>query len=741
MISTQEKVERLCERAFDEPQFATQGAVLFVDLERRETRRVFLPREIFQNFLGGRGANMALLYNLLPEGLDPLDPQVPLIFGAGVLTSLIPGAPRGNVSGVAPDSDAILDSNAGDYFPSFLRRQGIDHIVLYGRAPGWTLLKLDQGEVEFLDASDYQGLDNIALTSTIEQDFECQEGRDMAMARITRAGENLVLSAGIMAGPKSIWARGGAGAKMGALGLKAILLLGRPAVVPVEDDYRAESKAIGRKILGTSVTRKVLKKVGTPFLYKPSRILGALGVLNNQRTGWRETLDAENFDAYRDGMAGCYKCPVYCRARNRLPSSPENGTGQEEQDKWAHGDGPEYVTLGKFGPGLGIDQPEQVIRFNNMLNDLGLDSASTGSAIAWAMELYQRGLITAEDTGGLALNWGDAELIENLLLLIVERRGFGDTLADSGKAVTRGKYPAAALDYRMASKGLFQSDPHDARIIKAFALGLAVATRGMDHLRNRVTLEINASINDDPQFKQELYSGEVAAEPTAYEGKEHAVARCERVYASGDAVGMCRFNTWLFNSPSLPDCNDFAVQLQRLTGVDMAPEKVEAAGANINGLERLLNHRLGLGANDDTLPKRWFQEGTSEGPYEGERLDPVEFEALKGRFYKISGLTESGIPQPKWREDLVRAVTGFAVTVDFPREADQPAETVLLEAPVADLAELRGALVQHHPYLADRLDRELSMAVLNGATILSGEQATPVRDGDRISFITAISGG
>ena len=159
MISTQEKVERLCERAFDEPQFATQGAVLFVDLERRETRRVFLPREIFQNFLGGRGANMALLYNLLPEGLDPLDPQVPLIFGAGVLTSLIPGAPRGNVSGVAPDSDAILDSNAGDYFPSFLRRQGIDHIVLYGRAPGWTLLKLDRGEVEFLDASHYQGLD------------------------------------------------------------------------------------------------------------------------------------------------------------------------------------------------------------------------------------------------------------------------------------------------------------------------------------------------------------------------------------------------------------------------------------------------------------------------------------------------------------------------------------------------------------------------------------------------------
>ncbi len=738
MMDTRERVRRLCERSHDKPQFATQGATLFVDLQHRETRQIFLPKEIFEHFLGGRGANMALLYNLLPEGLDPLDPQVPLIFGAGVLTSLIPGAPRGNVSGVAPDSDAILDSNAGDYFPSFMRRQGIDHIVLYGRSPGWTLLKLDPGTTEFLDGNCYQGLDNIALTTAIERDFACQEGRDMAMARITRAGENLVLSAGIMAGPKSIWARGGAGAKMGALGLKAILILGRPAALPMGDDYRASSKAIGRKILSTSVTRKVLKTVGTPFLYKPSRLLGALGVRNHQRTGWRETLDAEHFDDYRDGMAGCYKCPVYCRARNRLPCPP----GKEaNQDNWSHGDGPEYVTLGKFGPGLGIDQPEQVIRFNNMLNDLGLDSASTGSAIAWAMELYQHGLITTANTGGLELNWGDGKLIEDLLLLIAERSGFGDTLADSGKAVARGKYPPAALDYRMASKGLFQSDPHDARIIKAFALGLAVATRGMDHLRNRVTLEINARINDDPQFKQELYGGEVSAKPTDYEGKEHAVARCERVYASGDAVGMCRFNTWLFNSPTLPDCNDFAVQLSRLTGIDITATAVEAAGANINGLERLLNHRLGLGPADDTVPQRWFQEGASDGPYQGERLDPIAFEALKGRFYEVSGLTETGLPRPQWRETLVRAATGFAVTVDFPREAEQPAETVLLDEPVADLAELRIALERHCPTLAGRLDNELSMAVLNGQTILSGERTTPVRDGDRVSFVNAISGG
>ncbi len=740
-MNISQRVERLCRRLHEEPQYSTQGATLFADLERRETSRRYLSREVLENFLGGRGANMVLLYNLLQEGLDPLDPQVPLIFGAGVLTSLIPGAPRGNVSGIAPDSEAILDSNAGDYFPSYMRRHGIDHIVLYGRSPGWTMLKLEQDTAEFLDASTYQGLDNIALTAAVERDFDCREGRNMAMARITRAGENQVLCAGIMAGPKSIWARGGGGAKMGSLGLKAILILGRVPEQAVDNDYRAASKAIGRKILSTSVTSKVLKKVGTPFLYKPSRLLGALGTRNHQQTSWHDTLDAERFDDYRDGMAGCYKCPVYCRALNRLPQTSDQTAADAGDQRWSHGDGPEYVTVGKFGPDLGIDRPEHVVRFNNILNDLGLDSASTGSAIAWAMELYQRGILCAADTDGLKLHWGDSALIERLLFMTAERSGFGDTIADSGKAVARGKYPAAALDYRMASKGLFQSDPHDARIIKAFALGLAVATRGMDHLRNRVTMEINARINDDPEFKRKLYGGEVAARPNDYSGKEYAVARCERVFASGDAVGMCRFNTWLFNSPSLPDCADFAGQLQRLTGMDISTEAVESAGANINALERLLNHRLGLGPADDTLPLRWFEEGVSDGPYRGERIDPEEFAALKTRFYEVAGLTTAGLPQPHWHQALVRAATGFAVTVDFPQDADHPAESVLLDEPVADLAELRCALTRRFPVLAGRLDDELSLAVLNGQTIMSGEPTTRVHDGDQVSFIHAISGG
>ncbi|HEX9899448.1 MAG TPA: aldehyde ferredoxin oxidoreductase C-terminal domain-containing protein, partial [Candidatus Methylomirabilis sp.] len=532
-----------------------------------------------------------LLYNLMLDGVAPLDPQVPLIFGSGALTGTVPTGTRGNVSSISPESYALLDSNCGDAFPTFLKQHGFDHLVLYGKPKEWALLQISDGAVTFHDATSYLGMDNLDFTEAVQKDFSCTERKDMAMARITSAGENLALCSGIMGGIKAIYARGGAGAKMGSLKLKAIMLLGRGEQPALSAAFKENNRELAKKILSTSVIKNALKTVGTPFLYKPSRILGAMGTKNNQETSWHDSLDADNFDVYRTGMDGCYKCPVRCRTLNDMTPEGKGGWGahalkgltgnasyDQKQAQVEHprekgykgirgdgkfdrhdkGDGPEYVTLQKMGPMIGIKEPEQVLRLNNILNDLGLDSASTGSAISWAMELYQRGIITAEDTGGLDLSWGNYEVIEKLLHMTARREGFGDVIADSARAVERGRYPAEALKYRMAVKGLFQSDPHDARIIKGFALGLAVSTRGMDHLRNRPTLEINAKINDNREFKTALYGGTVAPEPTSYEGKEHTVATCEKMFAVGDAVGICRFATKLFNSPSMADYEDFA---------------------------------------------------------------------------------------------------------------------------------------------------------------------------------------
>ena len=774
-MSIRSKVDLLCARMHDAPQYPTQGAVLFVDLERRETRRKYLPLDIMRTFLGGRGANMVLLYNLLDEAKDALDPEVPLIFGAGTLTGSMPSATRGNFTSRSPDSYAFLDASAGDYFPAFTKRLGYDHIVLYGLAAQWTLLRIAPDAIEFLDATPYAGLDNLDTAAAIERDFHCTERKDMALARITRAGENLVLCSGIMGGIKSIWARGGGGAKMGALRLKAIMIHGKPAEAPMQKELKGHNKIIGKKITSTSVIKNALKQVGTPFLYKPSRVLGALGTLNNQTTAWHASLDADNFDPYRPAMDGCFKCPVQCRNQNDMTPEGKGGWGsaallglkgnasydkaqadidhQKRRtykgikgdghfDKYDKGDGPEYVTVGKFGPMIGIREPEHVLRLNNILNDLGLDSASTGSAIAWAMELWQRGIIDASHTGGIDLSWGNYEVVERLLFMTAKREGFGDTIADSARAVDKGKYPREALDYRMAVKGLFQSDPHDSRILKAFALGLSVATRGMDHLRNRVTLEINARINDDAAFKSQLYGGSVAPQPNSYEGKEVAVRRCENTFAVGDSIGMCRFNTKLFNSPTLPDCGDFAIQLSTLTGHPVTAEQLDEIGRNITGLEHLLNFRLGLRAKDDTLPRRWFDESIDTGPFKGEKIDRQQFDAMKTRFYELTGLNSEGVPRADWHQHLALVATGFALRVELPKPLPgAPEKSIVIDEPVANVKELRRALRRHLPEAVTALDDPSWNVTVNGEMLLSGEMGKALHSGDRVHLVPIIAGG
>jgi aldehyde:ferredoxin oxidoreductase len=642
-MGIRDRVDDLIERLATDRQFPTQGETLFIDLQRREVRRAWIPRRAVETFLGGRGVNMFLLHNLLDPSLHPLHPDIPLIFGTGILTSLVPSAARGNVTSWSPESKVILDSNAGDYFPSFMKLNGVDHLVLYGKASPWTLLHCKDGVVNFVDAAPWMGMDNIDLRAGISLHFGGLEGKDFGLAAITTAGENLVLCSGIMAGPKAIYARGGPGAKMGSLGLKAVLMQGRSADLTPARPHKERNRDVAQKLLSTSVVKNALKKRGTPFLYKPSRMLGAMGTKNNQETTWTDKLDAENIDPFRPGMEGCFACPVNCRPLNDL-----TGCQHVPNDRYIKGDGPEYVTVGKFGPNIGISEVHQVLRLNNICNDLGLDTASAGSAIAWAMELYQRGIIAPD----LDLSWGNYDVIERLLFMTARREGFGDVIAESSRAVEKGHYPPEALDYLMAVKGLTQSDPHDARILKAFALGLAVATRGMDHLRNRVTLEINAKINDDPGFKRELYGGDVSAEPNSYGGKEIAVRACENIFAVGDAVGMCRFTTKLFNSPSLPGYEEFVDQVANVTGIELTVAQIDRVGLNIMGVERMINSELGVTRSDDTLPKRWFEEAIGVGPYKGEKIDRHEFDAMLSRFYAISNLTEEGVPLPEWRREL-----------------------------------------------------------------------------------------
>src|SRR3990170_4017032 len=716
-----ERLDRLVARLAKEPQFPTQGRTLFVDLERQAVREAYTPRSVVEAFLGGRGVNMFYLANLLDPSLHPESPEIPLIYGSGIATGIIPSASRGNLTSWSPDSRILMDSNAGDYFASFLRLNGIDHLVLYGRAANPTLLFIEGGALTFRDATPYAGMNNVDLRTRVAADFDGRWGGNLAMINIGEAGERGVRVAGVMTGPKSLHARGGTGAKMGSLNLKAIVIRGitkleyaHPASVP------PKNRDIARQFMSTGVG-KILHERGTPFLYKPSRQIWAMGTKNNQETVWVPDLDSENFDRFRPSMTGCFRCPVNCRPMNDItsvyPSDPELAALVEHVDalgydgkRYLTGDGPEYVTVGKFGPNMGVKRPEHVIYLNNICNDLGLDTAGTGGNLSWAFELFQRGLLTAKETGGLRLEWGDLRVIAELLFLTARREGFGRAIAAGSSAVDEGFYPPGSEQYRMAVKRTMQSDPHDARILKAFALGLAVATRGFDHLRNRVTLEINARINDDPAYKARLYGGPVSGKPNSYEGKELAVKVCEEVYAVGDAVGMCRFTTKLFNSPSLPGYGEFREQIRNATGLDLSEEHLTAIGANIRGIERMINATLGVTRKDDTVPDRWFEEPIKGGPYAGERVDRREFDAMLTRFYALCKLNAGGVPTLEWREELNRIVFGYNVTVHLPRAiVEVPDGAITVTEEVQTVGDLLDRLVVLYPQLARAMESEDSL--------------------------------
>src|SRR2546428_11916136 len=194
-----ERVDRLLGRHATERQFPSQGRTLFIDLERRTVRTAYAPRRLVDVFLGGRGLNMFYLANLLDPSLEPLSPDIPLIYGAGIGTGIIPSASRGNLTSWSPDSHILLDSNAGDYFPSFLKLNGIDHLVMYGRATTPTLLYITGGELEFRDATPYWGLNNVDMRRRVAVDFNGTFERDLAMVTITRAGASGVRISGVMA--------------------------------------------------------------------------------------------------------------------------------------------------------------------------------------------------------------------------------------------------------------------------------------------------------------------------------------------------------------------------------------------------------------------------------------------------------------------------------------------------------------------------------------------------------------
>ncbi len=610
-----------------------------INLSTLEIRIAEVPENLVRAYLGGRGLNMAYLRHFLqlagdPQGIDPLGPENPLIFGAGMLTGTIaPNAARFNVSARSPESGILGDSNCGGFFAAAMRKAGFDRLVILGRAEKPSYLLFENGEITIQDAVDLWGKRSIETQDRLKE----RHGGGTVSAVIGPAGEHQVRMAAIMTGKKNTAGRGGMGAVMGSKNLKAVVARGGKSLEVLQKGALRALRIEQQKYLKDSKIVQVLGKVGTPLLYEVSNRLGTIRTHNSQRNYFEDSLNAEEIEKYSDKMLACTSCVVHCRHRNTLG-----------------GEGPEYSTIGLLGANIGIAPTDEVVFLNNLVNDLGLDASSTGTIIGWAMELYQRGLID-ESWIGLPLVWGDFERVAGLIEDIAYRRGFGDILAESSQAKKR--FPPEAGDYLIAVKDLPQSDPHDVRYFKGFALGIAVASRGADHLRNRPTLEI---FNLPDEVRAGIYGRANHPDPTGYQDKGLIVAWSDDIYAVSDCLGICRFVTHGFNSPHLLGYEHFCDLVESISGLKYSPQELRQVGRRVLDTERLINSEFGLTKDDDTLPKRYFKEALPARTTKGHHIDPEKFEMMLAEYYSERGWDANGQVSIEIQDEIKELVAALS---------------------------------------------------------------------------------
>ncbi|MBI5789577.1 MAG: aldehyde ferredoxin oxidoreductase family protein [Candidatus Schekmanbacteria bacterium] len=611
-----------------------QGKIAFIDLKEFRVDFQIISAEMRRFFLGGRGINTSLLYKLVNPKMDSLSPDNPLIVGGGLLTGMTgPATARCSISGKSPETQLLGISNIGGHFGAALCQTGIYHLVLRGKAETPVYLLIEEGNINFKAAGNLWGKDSIETMYILKNLY----GASSESLCIGQAGEALVRFAGIRHGWKNTAGRTGMGCLMGSKNIKAIVVKGKgiiPAAHPRE--LQEYVRNINVKLRKTN-TRNVLHEYGTPFLYDLHNQAGVIRTHNGQQNKFEDgrcLSSAILKKKYYVEKKACFACPVACRHRYQI---------KEGRFKGVYGEGPEYGTLGAFGAICGIKDIESILAINDILNRYGLDSCSTGNIIAWAMELFQRGIINEKDTNGLNLSWGREETVIELIHQIARRDGFGALLAD-GARLSSARIGKGSERYLIWSKYLPQSDSVDVRAFKGFALGVATASRGADHLMSRPTME---ALNLSGAMLRQIYGGaeEIASSQTSCQGKARMVWWSEINYALADALGLCRF-VQKFNSIDHLGVEEFSRLIYLATDMKISPAELFETGERIVTLERLYLQREGITRKDDTLPDRYFDEPMTIGQFKGERLERDSFNKMLTEYYLLHGWdVDSGVPK------------------------------------------------------------------------------------------------
>jgi aldehyde:ferredoxin oxidoreductase len=592
--------------------------LLRVNLTTGATAVEPIPEQVIKDFMGPRGIGLEYLYHELEPGIDPLGPENKLFIGAGALSGTAgQGFNRWLVTTKSPASGAWAKSSCGADFGARLRIAGFDAIIIEGKAEKPCYIYIEDGKAEILDAAELWGLDTEETQDRLRQ----THGPKVITACIGPAGEKLVKYAAIVSHRRTA-GRCGVGAVMGSKNLKAVTVNAPGTAVP--HDLKAFNEVM-RELIEIYIAhprRKMLAEFGVASsLLKYSRDMQFSPVRNftRGRLDDIEKIGAPEFNRFKIGNYGCYGCLTRCGQWRKVTEGPYAGFLTE---------GPEYETIFSFGTVLCNTDPASIVAADSLCDLYGLDTISTGVCIAFACELFERGIISTKDTDGLELTWGNHPAFVQLVQKIGKREGFGALLGEGVKRAAA-QIGNGAENYAMQVKGL-EIPGYEPRAVKGYALSYAVSSIGAQHNWGRPFDQLTR-----------------ARDPLADEGHGEYIAEVARKQVMFDNVLECSFA----NSGLTAEARNQL--LVAATGFEEFgdPAYLDRVAERVLCLDRAFIVREGFSRKDDTLPERFLTEPLEDaGLATGQIVRNLD--GMIDEYYEVSGYTGNGIPTPQKLKEL-----------------------------------------------------------------------------------------
>ena len=610
--------------------YGYHGKALVVNLTTRTHCWDAIGGDALRSYIGGIGLGTYLLYRYCPTGADPLGPDNPLLFvGSPLVGTRLTTSSKFAVLTKSPLTGFIADSLSSSHLATELKKCCGDALIIIGRADGPTLLCIegdalepDRISVRFEYATDLVGLGAAAKEETVK---EWLGDRRCRVACIGPAGEAQVKFASISNDGGRQAGRCGLGAVMGSKNLLALALRGHlPVEVAQPEAVRSYGRDLSRRSLGAATEK--YRNLGTMANMAVFNRLGTLPTRNFRESTFEGAEQVSGEELHRSHLqrnAGCANCTIGCE---RILVSRDKG-----DKKGKGGVRMEYESLFALGPLCGVSDPDTVIRAASICDDLGMDTISAGATVAWAMECFERGILTTEDTGGVELCFGNGDALLHTLEDMGHRRGIGNLLAEGSRAAAEvvGKGSEA---WAMQVKGL-EMPGYEPRSLKTMALGLAITPRGACHNRSSA-YEADFSDRVDRLSVDET-RGRITAESEDFE-------------AVLDSLIWCKFLRKAFH-----DFYEESAQVySMITGWEMTADELRRCGERISNLKKLFNIREGWSSADDTLPPRALEEPLPTGVAAGVGLTKEELDFMIAGYYQARGWTPDGMITDEKLEEL-----------------------------------------------------------------------------------------